>query len=68
MEVSKRRNLERSLDFVSLLPSSLCNDNLSGVALATYLAKHFTALSLDIHVDFHIPGTIGSITWLSERG
>jgi aminopeptidase-like protein len=45
---------------------SLCNDNLSGIALAAYLAKHLTALSLRYSYRFlFIPGTIGSITWLS---
>ncbi len=49
---------------------SLCNDNLSGMVLSTYLAKmlmeqqaaeprHYTYRFL------FIPGTIGSITWLS---
>jgi aminopeptidase-like protein len=47
---------------------SLCNDNLSGVAVATFLAKalatgkhHYTYRFL------FIPGTIGSITWLSRN-
>ena len=45
---------------------SLSNDNLSGIALATYLAKHLTALSLRYSYRFlFIPGTIGSIIWLS---
>jgi aminopeptidase-like protein len=45
---------------------SLCNDNLSGVALATFLAKYLTPLSLRYSYRFlFIPGTIGSITWLS---
>jgi aminopeptidase-like protein len=44
---------------------SLCNDNLSGVALATFLAKYLTLLSLRYSYRFlFIPGTIGSITWL----
>jgi aminopeptidase-like protein len=44
---------------------SLCNDNLSGVALATFLAKYLTLLSLRYSYRFLlIPGTIGSITWL----
>jgi aminopeptidase-like protein len=44
---------------------SLCNDNLSGVALATFLAKHLGSLSLRYSYRFlFIPGTIGSITWL----
>ena len=45
---------------------SLCNDNLSGVAVATFLAKHLARLSLRYSYRFlFIPGTIGSITWLS---
>ncbi len=45
---------------------SLCNDNLSGVALATFLAKSLGSLSLRYSYRFlFIPGTIGSITWLS---
>jgi len=44
---------------------SLCNDNLSGVALATFLAKYLSPLSLRYSYRFlFIPGTIGSITWL----
>jgi aminopeptidase-like protein len=44
---------------------SLCNDNLSGVALATCLAKYLRPLSLRYSYRFlFIPGTIGSITWL----
>jgi aminopeptidase-like protein len=44
---------------------SLCNDNLSGVALTSFLAKHLTPLSLRYSYRFlFIPGTIGSITWL----
>lgn len=45
---------------------SLCNDNLSGISLATYLAKHLSTLSLRYSYRFlFIPGTIGAITWLS---
>jgi aminopeptidase-like protein len=47
---------------------SLCNDNLSGVAVATFLAQ---ALTLKPHRYTYrflfIPGTIGSITWLSRN-
>jgi len=47
---------------------SLCNDNLSGVALATILAKTLGALSLRYSYRFlFIPGTIGSITWLHRN-
>lgn len=45
---------------------SMCNDNLSGMALATYLAKCLGPLLLRHSYRFlFIPGTIGSITWLS---
>jgi aminopeptidase-like protein len=44
---------------------SLCNDNLSGVALTTFLAKYLSSLSLRYSYRFlFIPGTIGSIAWL----
>lgn len=46
---------------------SLCNDNLSGIALATLLAKHLSQVSprrYSYRFVF-IPGTIGSITWLA---
>jgi aminopeptidase-like protein len=45
---------------------SLCNDNLSGVTVATFLAKHLARVPLRYSYRFlFIPGTIGSITWLS---
>jgi aminopeptidase-like protein len=44
---------------------SLCNDNLSGMALAVFLARELSHLSLRYTYRFlFIPGTIGSITWL----
>lgn len=45
---------------------SLCNDNLSGVAVAAFLAKHLgTQPGRRYSYRFlFIPGTIGSITWL----
>lgn len=44
---------------------SLCNDNLSGTVLATFLAKCLSQVSLEYSYRFlFIPGTIGSITWL----
>jgi aminopeptidase-like protein len=47
---------------------SLCNDNLSGVALATQLAKLLSRASLEYSYRFlFIPGTIGSITWLARN-
>ncbi len=45
---------------------SLCNDNLSGIAVSTYLAKFLMGLKPKYTYRFlFIPGTIGSITWLS---
>jgi aminopeptidase-like protein len=47
---------------------SLCNDNLSGIVLATWLANIIS--SLDMHYSYRflfIPGTIGSIAWLSKN-
>jgi aminopeptidase-like protein len=47
---------------------SLCNDNLSGIALATFLAKVLIASQPRYSYRFlFIPGTIGSITWLSRN-
>ena len=47
---------------------SLCNDNLSGVALAACLAQSLSGLSLRYSYRFlFIPGTIGSITWLARN-
>ncbi len=44
---------------------SLCNDNLSGVVITTFLAKYLTGGSLRYSYRFlFLPGTIGSITWL----
>jgi aminopeptidase-like protein len=45
---------------------SLCNDNLSGIALASILATHLAKSDSRYSYRFlFIPGTIGSITWLS---
>lgn len=45
---------------------SLANDNLSGIALALFLAKHLSRSKRRYSYRFlFIPGTIGSITWLS---
>ena len=47
---------------------SLCNDNLSGVALATSLAKVLSSSTHKYSYRFlFIPGTIGSITWMSRN-
>lgn len=47
---------------------SLANDNLSGIALATFLGRHLA--DADRHHTVRIlfiPGTIGSITWLARN-
>ena len=47
---------------------SLANDNLSGVALAVALAEHLATQPRRYSYRFlFIPGTIGSITWLSRN-
>ncbi len=47
---------------------SQCNDNLSGIAVASRLAKHLGPLSLRYSYRFlFLPGTIGAITWLSRN-
>ncbi|MBZ0296422.1 MAG: DUF4910 domain-containing protein [Anaerolineae bacterium] len=47
---------------------SLCNDNLSGLALATFMAKALATVSTRYSYRFlFIPGTIGSITWLARN-
>jgi aminopeptidase-like protein len=44
----------------------MCNDNLSGLALATFLAREFGGQKPRHTYRFlFIPGTIGSITWLA---
>lgn len=45
---------------------SLCNDNLSGISVATHLALHLQNQKRRYTYRFlFIPGTIGAITWLS---
>lgn len=45
---------------------SLCNDNLSGIAVSTFIAKTLSSQPRRYSYRFlFIPGTIGSITWLS---
>ena len=47
---------------------SLANDNLSGLAVATFLAQLFSGQDLRYSYRFlFIPGTIGAITWLARN-
>jgi aminopeptidase-like protein len=47
---------------------SLANDNLSGLTVATFLAKSLSGRDLRYSYRFvFIPGTIGAITWLAQN-
>jgi len=47
---------------------SMCNDNLSGIVVATALAKYLKNLKLKYSIRFlFIPETIGAISWLSRN-
>jgi aminopeptidase-like protein len=47
---------------------SLANDNLSGLAVAAFLARHLAERDLRFSYRFlFIPGTIGAITWLAQN-
>ncbi len=47
---------------------SLCNDNLSGMAVATFLAQHLRTMNRRYSYRFlFIPGTVGSIAWLARN-
>ena len=47
---------------------SMCNDNLSGIVLLTFLAKHLKNLSLKYSYRFlFIPETIGAIAWMCRN-
>ena len=47
---------------------SMCNDNLSGIAVASSLAWHLSRIKPRYSYRFlFVPGTIGSITWLSRN-
>ncbi len=47
---------------------SLANDNLSGIAVATFLARHLAGVERRWTYRFlFIPGTIGSIAWLASN-
>lgn len=47
---------------------SLCDDNLSGIAVAAFAARQLATMDLRYSYRFvFIPGTIGAITWLSRN-
>lgn len=66
--VVKGRREEEVLISTHVCHPSLANDNLSGIALATFLARQLSGLDTGYTYRFlFIPGTIGSITWLSRN-
>jgi aminopeptidase-like protein len=56
------------LVYTHICHPSLCNDNLSGIAVATFLARYLTG-NAPMHSFRFVfaPGTIGSITWISQN-
>lgn len=47
---------------------SLANDNLAGIAVSSFLARHLMAQPRRLTYRFvYLPGTIGSIVWLSRN-
>jgi len=56
------------LIFTHICHPSLCNDNLTGIALATALAREIANERTKLTYRFvFAPGTIGSITWLARN-
>ncbi len=61
----KGKKIDEILISCHVCHPSLCNDNLSGIVLAVFLAKYLTQIPLNYSYRFlFIPGTIGSITYL----
>jgi aminopeptidase-like protein len=62
------RTMEEILVSCHVCHPSLANDNLSGVAVACFLASQLSQLGRRFSYRFlFIPGTIGAITWLSRN-
>lgn len=60
------RTSDEVLFSVHVCHPSMCNDNLSGVAVATFLSKQLFNLDRRLSYRFlFLPTTIGSITWLA---
>ena len=65
LRIQGRTNSEVIISAHSCHPS-LCNDNLSGMAVATLLAQRLARLPLRYSYRFlWMPGTIGAIAWLA---
>lgn len=64
----KGESSEEVLISTHICHPSLCNDNLSGIAVASFLASYLQKKELKYSYRFiFIPGTIGSIAWLSKN-
>ncbi|MBN2350159.1 MAG: DUF4910 domain-containing protein [Bacteroidales bacterium] len=64
----KGETTEEVLISTHICHPSLCNDNLSGISIATYLAHLLSQNRPRYSYRFlFIPGTIGSIVWLSRN-
>jgi aminopeptidase-like protein len=62
------RSTREILVSVHVCHPSLCNDNLSGLAVATWLARRLQKQEREYGVRFvFVPGTIGSLTWLAHN-
>lgn len=58
------------LFYTHICHPSLCNDNLSGITMLTYLAKILAEQKKALRYTYRFvfaPGTIGSISWLSQN-
>ncbi len=59
---------EEFLIFAHICHPSLCNDNLSGISIATVLAQYLSSKKLNRSYRIVLaPATIGSITWISQN-
>jgi aminopeptidase-like protein len=62
------RSAREILISVHVCHPSLCNDNLSGIAVAAWLAKRLRDREREYsHRFLFAPGTIGAITWLARN-
>ena len=62
------RSTREILISVHVCHPSLCNDNLSGIAVAALLGRRLRERERECSVRFlYVPGTIGSLTWLSRN-
>jgi len=64
----KGKSSDEFLIFTHICHPSLCNDNLSGIAIATQLAKVLSKSDLNHSYRFvFAPATIGSVSWMSQN-